>query len=116
MYACIEFFERGVNGGIDGKLVAAGVHAELEICGQAEGGDGISDGCNIERKLVLELRYVADIIDAFVEAAAEFRRYGLDGNAFGGDGSEDDEQLDGALSAVGFVHRDLGDEVAFALD
>ena len=105
----------GVNGGIDGKLVAAGVDAQLEIFRQAKLLDGVGDGRNVQRKLAFELRHVAHIVHALVEAAAELGRDGLDGDAFIGDGGQDDEQLGGTLRAVGLVHRDLGNEVAFAL-
>ena len=67
------------------------------------------------RNLALELGHVAHVIDALVEAAAEFGRDGLDGNAFVGDGGKNDEQLDRALRAIGLVHRNFRDEVAGAL-
>ena len=57
--------------------------------------DGVGDGGDIEGELALELSDIADVVHALVEAAAEFGSDGLDGNAFIGDGGEDEEQLEG---------------------
>ena len=103
----MELMDRGV----DGELVAAGVDAELEVRRQAVVCDGVTDGGHVEGHLARELRDVADVVDALVEAAAEFRGDGLDGNLLVGDGAEDDEQFGGRLRGVGLVHRDFRDEV-----
>ena len=87
----------------------------LRLFGQAKLLDGVGDGGDVERELAVELRHVAHVIHALVEAAAELGRDGLDGNAFVGDGGQNDEQLGGTLRAVGLVHGNFGDEVALAL-
>src|SRR3569833_646106 len=114
VYAGVEPLHGGVYRWIERKFVAAGVHAELEIAGKTEAIDRIGDGGNIQSKLVLELCEISLVVDTFIEATAEFRRNGLDGNAFVGDSCEDDEQLQGRLCAVGFIHGHFCNEVSFA--
>ena len=66
-------------------------------------------------KFLLELRHVADVIDALVEAAGEFGGDRLDGDLLVGDRRENHQQFGRRLRAVGLVHRHFGDEVAGAL-
>ena len=73
--------------------------------------DGVGNDGEAVVELPLELREVADVIDAFVETADEFGRDGLNGNFFITDGGEDDEQFGGELGFAGFVHGNLSDEV-----
>src|SRR5204863_8198903 len=77
--------------------------------------DGVRDDGDVLVELLLELRHVADVIDALVEAARELRRYRLGGNPLIRNRGEDDEEFGRRLRAVGLVHRDLRDEVALAL-
>jgi len=111
MHAGREALRRGVDGGINGELIAAGVHAELEVPGYSI--DSVADGSHIEGHFAGELRDVADVVDAIIEAATEFRGNRLDGDLLIGDCAEDDEQAGGCLRGVGLVHRDFGNEVPF---
>ena len=89
--------------------------AELEIRRQSVARDGECDHGEIVLEFLLELREVADVVHALVEAAGEFRRDGLCADFFIGDGGENDEQFGRSLRRVGLVHRDFGDEVRLAL-
>ena len=107
--------KRATDGRVDGELVAAAVHGELQVGREAILLHRMGDDAEVVIELAFELGEVADVIDALVETAGELRRDGLDRHAFVGDGREDDEQLRRGLRAVGLVHRDLGDETADAL-
>ena len=113
VYAGIEAFHCGVDCGVDGEFVAAGVNAEFEIAGQTEVIDRIGDGGNIKSEFVLELFEISLIVDALIKTATEFGRNGLDWDAFVGNGGKNDEKFEGSLCAVRLVHRYLGDEVSF---
>ena len=83
--------------------------------GQAVLLDGKRDDGEVFVEFLLELLHIADIIHALVETAGEFRRDGLDGNLFVGERRKNDEQFRRRLRAVGFVHRNFGDEIRLAL-
>ena len=112
--AGIEFFQCPANRRVKGKLVAARMDAELERGRQAVLLDGKGDDGEVFVEFLLELLHIADVIHAFVEAAGEFRRDGLDGNLFVGERGQNDEQFRRRLRAVGFVHRNFGDEICLA--
>src|SRR5947209_2105089 len=107
--------ERLADRRVDGELVAAGVDAQLEVVGEIITAHGVSDDGDVFIKLLLELRHVADVVNALVEAAGELRRDGLGRNLLIRNRGEDDEEFGWRLRAVGLVHRDLRDEVALAL-
>ena len=94
------------------KLVAAGMHAQLQIVGQPVALHGVGDHGQVAREFLFELLDVAHVIHAFVEAAGEFGRDGLDGNSFIGDGRQNQQQLGRRLRRIGFVHGNFGDEAA----
>ena len=85
--------------------------AELEIRGQAVLPHGVGDDGEVVVKLLLELREVADVVNALVEAAGELRRDRLQTDAFVRERREDHQQLRRRLRRVGFIHRDFGDQV-----
>ena len=114
VHAGARGLQRVAHGGKDGELVAARVDAELEAPGQPEGFHGIPENGDVFGELALELRDVADIVDALVEPAAETRRDGLHGDPRVGDGGQDQQQLSGRLRPDGLVHRDFGDESRLA--
>src|SRR5215213_3977177 len=116
VYPCAGARERASYGLVYGELVAAGVDAQLEVRRQIILRDGVRDDGDVLVELLLELRHVAYVVHALVEAARELRRDGLRGYPLVGDGREYDEQLGRRLRRVGLVHRDFGDEVAPALD
>jgi hypothetical protein len=84
----------------------------LRLAGRPRLLDGVIDGGDVQTEFAIELGDVAHVVDALVEAATEFGGDGLHGNAFVGDGGENDEQLDWALGAIGLVHGDFRDKVA----
>ena len=107
--------EGAPDGRVEGELVAAAVHGELQVGREAVLLHRVGDDAEVVVELAFELGEVADVIDAFVETAGELRSDGLDRHAFVGDGREDHEQFRRGLRAVGLVHRDLRDEAADAL-
>jgi hypothetical protein len=112
--ACVETLEVRMDRGIDGELVAARVHAELEVRGKAEVSDGISNRRDIQREFLLELRNVANVIHALVEATTELGSNGLDGDSFIRDCRENDQQLHRRLCGIRLVHRDFRNEIALS--
>ena len=99
------------DGGVDGEFIRAGVDAEFQGGGQMVGLDGVGDDGEVVVEFFFKLRHIADVIDAFVEAASEFRCDGLHGHAGIAEGGEDDQQFGGRLGAIGFIHGDFGDKV-----
>ena len=93
------------------------MHAQLEVARKLVLPGGVSDHGQVVVEFLLELREVANVIHAFVEAAGELRRNGLDGDLLIGDGRQNDEQLGRSLRRVGLVHGNFRDEMvrAFAL-
>ncbi len=77
----------------DRELVAPRVDAELEVSRQAVRPDGVSDDSDVGGELSGEAGHVADVVDPFVEAAAEPGGDGPHRDAFIGQGREDHEQL-----------------------
>ena len=78
--ARIEYLQRLAHRLVDGKLVAAGMHAQLERRRQAVFFDGKRDDREVFVEFLLELFHVADVIHALVETAGELRRDGLERN------------------------------------
>ena len=93
------------------------MHAQLEVARKLVLAGGEGDHRQVVVEFLLELRQVAHVIHALVEAAGELRRDGLDGNLLIGDGRQNDEQLGRSLRRVGLVHGDFRHEMvrAFAL-
>ena len=89
--------------------------AKFQVCWKPILLDRVSDHGEVVVEFALELREVADIIHAFVEAAREFRGDGLDTHVFVGKRGEDNEEFRWRLRGIGFVHRNLGDEVGLSL-
>ena len=87
----------------------------LSVGGQAVFLDGKRDDGEVVVEFLLELLHVADVIHALVETAGELGRDGLERNFFVGQRGENDEQFRRRLRAVGFVHRNFGDEILRAL-
>ncbi len=111
MDASAGLTEGALDQGIDGEFIAAGMNAQLEVRWEAVSADGVGDDGEILGKFLLEACNIADVVHAFVETAAEFRRDGLDGDVLIGNGGEDDEQFGRRLRGIGFVHANFGDEV-----
>ena len=88
------------------------MHAQLQVRRQAELLDREGDHREVVAELLLELREVADVIDALVEPAGELRGDRLHRHALVRERREDEQQLGRRLRGVGLVHRDFGDEVA----
>lgn len=105
-------FDEAIDDRIDRKLVAPGVDAEFERVGQPEFTNGKRDDAQVFIKFLLELRKVADVINALVEASGELRRDRLRRDTFSRDHCEDEQQLGWRLRRVGFVHRHFGDKSA----
>src|SRR5687767_8129181 len=78
----LELRQGAADNRIERKLVAARVDTELQVRGQAIALDGERNYSKVVVKLLLELRQVTHVIDAFVEAAGKLRRDRLRGNAF----------------------------------
>ena len=79
---------------IETELIASAMDAEFQIRGQAVTLDGISDNGKIVAKFLLELREVADIVNArFVESSGKLRRDGLNTNLLVGKRSQDNQQF-----------------------
>src|SRR5262249_40389791 len=93
-----------------GELVAAGVDAEFQRGRQTVALHGEGNHGEVFGELFFKLLDIADVIDAFIETAGEFRRDGLDGNTGVGNGGENQEQLGGSLRRIGFVHGNFGHE------
>ena len=55
----VMFFDQPVDNGVDRKLIAAGMDAELERIGQSEFLDGEGDDAQVLVELLLELRQIA---------------------------------------------------------
>lgn len=89
--------------------------AEFQIVREPIAFNDKGDDGEVLVKLLLELREISDVIDAFVEASGELRRDRLRRDAFIGDRGEDHEQLRWRLRRVGLIHRNLGDHVPRAL-
>jgi len=100
--------------GVNGKLVAAGMHREFQIGRQAELLDGKGDYRQIFIKFLLKLLQISDVIYPFVESAGKFGGDGLRGDALAGDGRQNQQQFYRRLRLVGFIHRHLGDKLSFA--
>lgn len=113
--AGVEFLQGAAHGLVEGKFIAAGMDAQFEARGQAVFLDGKGDDGEVFVKFFFELFQVANVIDAFVEAAGEFGRDGLEWNFLRGQSSEDDEQFGRRLRAVGFIHGNFSDEIFRAL-
>src|SRR5882724_5481425 len=128
-----EFFEPGCAGGLDmqsrpeprqrslyrtinGKLIAAGMDAELQCCWQSIAFDGESDYSEIFVELLFKLRHIAGIVDTLVEAAGEFRRNGLQRNTFIRKNRENHQQFRRRLRSISFIHRDFSDEIPCAFN
>src|SRR5690348_17074892 len=110
MYPGMEAAQRLPDWAVDGKFVAAGMNAQLESGGGSITGDGMPDYCDVVVEFSFERCEIACIIDAFVKAAREFGRDGLDRDCLVGDGSQDDQQLHRSLRVVRFIHRYFSDE------
>src|SRR5688572_13256504 len=63
VHACVEAPQRATDGGVNRKLVAAGVDAELEVWGQRILFGRMSEHSEIVVKLLFELDNVTDVID-----------------------------------------------------
>ena len=100
---------------IDGKFVAAGVDTQLERRREAVLLDGKRDDGEVVVEFFFKLHHVADVIHALVETSGELRRDGLQWNFFVRQRGKNDEQFRRRLRAVGFVHRNFGDEIRLAL-
>src|ERR1041384_3599096 len=107
--------ERSADRFIDGKLVAAGMNAQLEILWQAVTIDGVRHDRQVFIEFLFELRNVTNIIDAFIKSAAKLRRDGLRRNVLVGNRGQNNQKLRRSLWAICLVHRDFGDEQSFAL-
>ena len=99
---------------VDGKLVAAAVHTELQVIRQAVLGNRMGDHSEVVVEFLLELLQVAHVIHALVETPGELRRDGLQRHAFICQRRENDQKLRRRLRHVGFVHGHLGNEVTLA--
>ena len=66
-------------------------------------------------KFLFELDEIADIIDTLVESSCELRGNRLQANFFVCQCGQDNQQFDGRLRGVRFIHRNFGDDIAFAL-
>src|SRR5687768_17666366 len=80
MHTRVESLECLVNRRINGKLVAAGVDAQLQARRQPIFSNRLRDRFNIVGELLGKLRDIADIIDPLVEAACELGSNRLNGN------------------------------------
>jgi hypothetical protein len=90
MHPRAGFCQGSPDGRIDGKLVAAGMHAELEVSRESVALHRKGDHAQAVLEFFAELLGVADIIDAFVKPTGEFRSDGLDWDLLIGDQGEDD--------------------------
>jgi len=63
--------DRFLDGLVDGELVRSGVNGEFQGLGEAIGLDRVSKDSEVIIELLLELRDVAHVVDAFVEAPGE---------------------------------------------
>src|SRR5580704_3314358 len=106
----VMFFDQPVDNGVDRKLVAAGMNTELEGIGQSEFLYGEGNDAQVLVELLLELRQIPYVIDAFVEPSSELWGDRLDRYMFLGDHRQDQEQLHRALGGVGLVYGDFGDK------
>ena len=70
MHAGVEFPQRFVHRPIERELVAARMHAELQVLGQLKLAHGEGDHGQVVLELAAKLGHVADVIDALVEPAA----------------------------------------------
>src|SRR5439155_8572009 len=70
---------------------------------------------DIGRELLPEEFDIANVVDAFIEAARELWGDGLDWNAFIGNGGENEEKLRRGLRQVRLIHRDFRHEAAGSL-
>src|ERR1035441_5173888 len=90
------------------------MHAQLEVGRQAILADGGGNHGQVLAELLLELHHIAHVIDALVEAPGELGSDGLYRNPLVGEGGQDHQQFRWRLRRIGFVQRDLGDELAAA--
>ena len=115
--SCTGAGEGALDGRVDGELVRAGVDGEFQSSWEAVGFNRVGDDGEVVVEFFFELGDIADVIDAFVEAASEFRGDGLDRDALIRNGGEDDEKLWWGLRAVSFIHGNFGYEIrAFGCD
>src|SRR5271165_57594 len=104
-------FDQSINDRVDGKLITAGMHAELKGIGEPEFADSEGNDTKVFVELLFELRKVAHVIDPFVEPSGELWGDRLDGYAFLGDHRQDQEQFHRVLRRVGLVDRDFSDKL-----
>src|ERR1019366_4389788 len=109
-----EPLDRAPDGSVYRELVAARMHAQLEVGRQAILADGGGNHGQVLAELLLELHHIAHVIDALVEAPGELGSDGLYRNPLVGEGGQDHQQFRRRLRRIGFVQRDLGDELAAA--
>src|ERR1700731_2711191 len=97
------FFYQSIDNGVNGKLVAARMHAEFKGICQPKFANGKGDDAEILVDLLLELPQVADVIAPFVKPPGEFWGDGLDRNTFPGDHRQNEKQFHWVLRRVGLV-------------
>ena len=108
-------FDGTVDAGINGKFVAAGMYAQLQVMGQTELSDGILQNTDIRFELAVEAIDISHKVDPLVESSGKLWRNRLQRNVFAGKGCQDHQQLCGALGHIGLIHRHFGDKVLTAL-
>ena len=89
---------------INGKLIAAGMNTQLEILRQTVPVDGVRNDGEVFIEFLFELSNITNVIDALVESAGEFRRYGLRRNVLVGDRGQNNQKLRRSLRAIRLVH------------
>ena len=104
-----------VDDRIDGELVAARMDAQLQIRRKSELLDGELDNGDVFIEFAFEDFQIADVIDAFVKTACEFRRDCLGWNPFVREGGENEQHVARRLRDIRLVHGDFRNEIAFAL-
>src|ERR1700738_4604546 len=101
-------FDQALDNGIDGKLVAPGMHAELKAPREPEFLDREGNDAQVLVEFFFKLREVAHVIDPFVEPPGELRSDGWNRYPLLADHRQDQEQFHGILRQIGLVDRDFG--------
>src|SRR5262249_31792950 len=109
------FCKRAADGTVDGELVAAGMHAHLQIRWKPVDLDRVCNHREVALELNRELPHIPGVIDTLVESPRELWCDRLNGNLFIRDGCKYHQQFHRSLRVISLIHRNLGDEVGGAL-
>ena len=111
MQARAAALQSAADGRVDRELVRSGMHAQFQCGWKAVAFDGMRDHREVVVEFFFKLCNITHVIDALVESSGEFRSDGLDRHVLVAESREDDQQLGGCLRRIGFIHRNLGNEI-----